>query len=137
VIGDALVHISRLRMRWMRSPFLLGYIVTRDEYHQSSGLSVFDVISCFITSSDIPHLRAPATTISIVLALVEPDNTAINILTAVVMVTSRVLRVCKELHIMTGVSKTATTSAVVSIQTIRVVDAFDRTCTFGSLESLK
>jgi hypothetical protein len=50
VIGDALFHISRFRMRWMRSSFLLGHIVTRDKYDQNNGISVFHVIYCFITS---------------------------------------------------------------------------------------
>lgn len=57
VIGDALIDISRLRMRWMRFSFLRGHIITRDEYDQNSSISVFDVICCYIESSDMPHLR--------------------------------------------------------------------------------
>ena len=80
---------------------------------------------------------APATTSSVILALVEPDSTAMNILAAVMIATIRAVKLYKELHMMTGASKSVTMKGVINIRASCMVDACATTCTLGSREMLK
>jgi hypothetical protein len=78
---------------------------------------------------------APATTNSVVFALVELDKTAINIPAAMIMMTSRALRLSTQLQIMTGASSSVTMNGVIATRAACVMQACGKTWTLGSIET--
>jgi hypothetical protein len=113
---------------------------TRNKYDQDRSVSVFRAMSAagmyFLSGGGFTHV-APATTNSIVFALVEPDNMPTKTVVAVIMIKSRAVRSTRQLQIMTGPRRSVIMSGVIKIRAVRMVDDFGDMRTFGSLERLK
>jgi hypothetical protein len=66
---------------------------------------------------------ALATINSIVLALVEPDNTAMKAVAAITMVRSLEVRLSRRLQTTTGASRSREIKGVIKTRAVRVIDA--------------
>ena len=78
---------------------------------------------------------APATTNSVAFARVDTDKTAMNMLAAVTIMTSRAVRLSTQLHTMTGARSKVTMNGVIKNRAARVMDACGMIWTLGSLET--
>lgn len=76
---------------------------------------------------------APATSISIVLALVKPDKVAISRMVDIIMTASRALTLSRELQITTGAKRRAMMKTATSVRAARITKD-PKMYTFGSLE---
>ena len=113
-----------------------GHICTRDEHDQNRCVTIRTTILA-IDLCPYRTLRtyvAPATTNSTVFALVEPESIAINIVAATTIVNRRPMGLVKQLQIITGASRSVAMKGVIKTRAVRVMDGFDITWTFGSLE---
>lgn len=79
---------------------------------------------------------APATNISIVLALVKPDNIAINRTVAIIITIIRGVPLLRALQITTGTSRKAMMRDTISVRVAFVMEETENMYTFGSLEIL-
>jgi hypothetical protein len=85
-------------------------------------------------NTDLLTHVAPATTNSTVFALVEPDNTAMKAVAAVIIVKSLAVRLSMRSQTMTGASRSVTIKGVIKTRAVRVIDALGIIWTLGSLE---
>lgn len=83
--------------------------------------------------TDIAYV-APATNISIVLALVKPDKVAMNRTVESIMTIIRGVPPLKELQITTGTNSKTTMRDTISVRVACVMEETENMYTFGSLE---